>query len=173
MVAAGTRGSRLTAALTWGLILALAALPAVASRAQLQDLFFVFTMLILAELWNLLAGYAGLLSVGQQAFVGLGGYALFGSTLLAGLDPVLAVGLSGLLAGMVAIPTAFVVFRLRGAYFAIGTWVVAETFRLLLAQVKPLAAAPEPRFPLGSAGAWSGSIWSARCLGFAAPRLAT
>ena len=33
--------------------------------------------LALAQLWNLLAGYAGLVSVGQQAYVGLGGYALF------------------------------------------------------------------------------------------------
>ena len=43
-----------------------------------------------------------------------------------------------LVVGVVAIPTAFVVFRLRGPYFAIGTWVVAEVFRLVLAQYKPL-----------------------------------
>ena len=56
--------------------------PAFAGRAVLQDLFFVFTMLALAQYWNLLAGYAGLVSIGQQAFIGLGAYALFAATLI-------------------------------------------------------------------------------------------
>ena len=47
---------------------------------MLQELFYVFTMLALAQLWNLLAGSAGLISVGQQAFVGVGAYALFAFT---------------------------------------------------------------------------------------------
>ena len=51
--------------------------PAFASRSAIQDLFFILTMLVLAQCWNLLAGYAGLVSVGQQAFVGFGAYALF------------------------------------------------------------------------------------------------
>ena len=41
----------------------------------------------LASLWNLLAGYAGLVSVGQQAYVGLGGYLLFALAMLAGVPP--------------------------------------------------------------------------------------
>ena len=59
----------------------LAALPAFAGRGLIQDLIFVFYMLALAQCWNLLAGYAGLVSVGQQAFVGLGGYLLFALTI--------------------------------------------------------------------------------------------
>ena len=120
------------------MILALAALPAFAGRAVLQDLFFVFTMLALAQYWNLLAGYAGLVSIGQQAFIGLGAYTLFAATLIGGLDPMIAMLLGGLIAMILALPTALVVFRLRGAYFAIGTWVAAEVFRLMLAQVKTL-----------------------------------
>ena len=105
---------------------------------SLQDLFFVFTMLALAQYWNLLAGYAGLVSIGQQAFIGLGAYALFAATLMAGLDPLIAILIGGIVAAVLALPTALVVFRLRGAYFAIGTWVAAEVFRLILAQVKQL-----------------------------------
>jgi len=116
----------------------LAVLPLFASRGLTQSLFYVFTMLALAQYWNLLAGFAGLVSVGQQAYVGLGAYLLFACTAVAGLDPVLAILIAGLGSALVAIPTAFIVFRLRGAYFAIGTWVVAEVFRLLLAQVKTL-----------------------------------
>ena len=115
---------------------ALVLLPVVAGRGLIQDLIFVFYMLALAQCWNLLAGYAGLVSVGQQAFVGLGGYLLFALTLLGGIDPLLAVPLAGVVAALFAVPTAFVVFRLRGPYFAIGTWVVAEVYRLVLRPVQ-------------------------------------
>jgi branched-chain amino acid transport system permease protein len=104
--------------------------------------------LALAQAWNLLAGYSGLVSVGQQAYVGLGGYAFFASSILLSLPPLAALALSGLLAATVALPTAFIVFRLRGAYFAIGTWVVAEVFRLLLALVKPLGGGTGMSLPM-------------------------
>jgi len=133
-----TRASTTTLLLAIPLLLLLFALPAFAGRALLQELFYVFTMLALAQSWNLLAGCAGLMSVGQQAFVGIGAYALFALTVIGGLDAVPAIMLAGAVAGFVAVPAALIVFRLRGAYFAIGTWVVAEVCRLVLAQVKQL-----------------------------------
>jgi hypothetical protein len=66
------------------LIVVLVALPAFASRSLIQDMFFILTMLVLAQFWNLLAGYGGLVSIGQQAFVGIGAYAMFGVVILAG-----------------------------------------------------------------------------------------
>jgi branched-chain amino acid transport system permease protein len=133
-----TRTSRIGLPVALIVVVALVLLPAVASRSVLQDLFFVFTMLALAQCWNLLAGYAGLVSVGQQAFVGLGAYSLFAGTLVYGLNPLAAILLGGVVAAVLALPTALIVFRLRGAYFAIGTWVAAEVFRLILAQIKTL-----------------------------------
>ncbi|KRQ95227.1 ABC transporter permease [Bradyrhizobium jicamae] len=129
---------RATAVAVLIILLALMLLPTFAGRNLIQDLIFLFYMLALAQCWNLLAGYAGLISVGQQAFVGLGGYLLFALTLIAGLNPLLAILLAGLVSALIALPTALIVFRLRGAYFAIGTWVVAEVYRLVFAQVKPL-----------------------------------
>src|SRR5580700_10972130 len=146
-VARETRASTITLILAVPTIVILFALPAFASRVLLQELFYVFTMLSLAQLWNLLAGCAGLISVGQQAFVGVGAYALFAFTVIAGLDAVLSIVLSGALAGLVAIPAALIVFRLRGAYFAIGTWVVAEVCRLVLAQVKQLGGGTGTSLP--------------------------
>jgi branched-chain amino acid transport system permease protein len=146
-VARETRASAFTLTLAVPAIIFLFALPAFANRVLLQELFYVFTMLSLAQLWNLLAGSAGLISVGQQAFVGVGAYALFAFTVIAGLDAVLSIVLSGALAGLVAIPVALIVFRLRGAYFAIGTWVVAEVCRLLLAQVKQLGGGTGTSLP--------------------------
>jgi branched-chain amino acid transport system permease protein len=96
--------------------------------------------LALAQLWNLLAGYAGLVSVGQQAYVGLGGYALYYLTGVWNMNVYLALLLAGPFAGLVAIPVSFAVFRLRGAYFAVGTWVVSEVFALFASLVLVLGA---------------------------------
>jgi branched-chain amino acid transport system permease protein len=142
-----TRASTATLIVAVPVVLLLIALPAFASRVLLQELFYLFTMLTLAQLWNLLAGSAGLISVGQQAFVGVGAYALFAFTVVAGLDAVPAIILAGAIAGLVAIPAALIVFRLRGAYFAIGTWVVAEVCRLVLAQVKQLGGGTGTSLP--------------------------
>ena len=137
------------------LVAVLAAAPAFVSRSVLQDLFFVLTMLALAQYWNLLAGYAGLVSVGQQAFVGLGGYALFAAAILWGLDPLVGVGLAGVVSLALAVPTALVIFRLRGAYFAIGSWVAAEVFRLVLAQWKSVGGGTGTSLPRSAtSGIW-------------------
>jgi branched-chain amino acid transport system permease protein len=133
-----TRTSLTATVTALALVAFFAALPAFAGRDLIEELIFVFYMLALAECWNLLAGYTGLVSVGQQAFVGLGGYLLFALTIMAGLDPLLAIVLAGVISAAFALPTALIVFRLRGAYFAIGTWVVAEVYRLVFAQFKRL-----------------------------------
>jgi branched-chain amino acid transport system permease protein len=130
--------SRLSAAILCVALLVAVALPAFASRDLIQNLIFLFYLMALAQCWNLLAGYAGLISVGQQAFVGLGGYLLFALTLPGGINPLLAIPIVGVISALLALPTALVVFRLRGAYFAIGTWVVAEVYRLVFAQFKML-----------------------------------
>jgi branched-chain amino acid transport system permease protein len=134
----GTRLSRVAAVAGIMLVVALAALPAIASRNLIQDLIFVLTMLTLAQLWNVLAGWGGLVSVGQQAFVGLGAYALFAGIVMAGLDPVAAIPLAGLFAALIAAMLGPLLFRLEGPYFAIGSWVAAEALRLICAQFKSL-----------------------------------
>jgi branched-chain amino acid transport system permease protein len=117
---------------------ALAAAPWWAERANLRLLAEIYAYVALASLWNLLAGYAGLVSVGQQAYVGLGAYVLFALAMLAGVHPLAAIPLAGVAAAIIAVPVAALIFRLRGHYFAIGTWVVAEVFRLLAAQTSAL-----------------------------------
>lgn len=104
--------------------------------------------LSLASMWNLLAGYAGLVSVGQQAYVGLGGYFLFAWAILFGLPPLLAIPFAGVAGAIVALPVSLLVFRLKGAYFAIGTWVVAEVFLLLAAQISVLGGGSGISLPI-------------------------
>ncbi len=128
-------------------VAAFAAAPLWAGRDDLQLLSEIFAYVALASLWNLLAGYAGLVSVGQQAYVGLGAYLLFGFAILGGISPLWAIPLAGVISGIVAVPVAGLVFRLRGHYFAIGTWIVAEVFRLTASQMSVLGGGSGTSFP--------------------------
>lgn len=133
-----TRASEVAKIVFLAVAVVLITVPFWAGRADMRFVAEVAYFIALAQMWNLLAGYAGLVSVGQQAFVGLGGYLLFALAVKLGVPPLPGILLAGLITALIAVPTAFVVFRLRGAYFAIGTWVVAEVFRLGFAQVSEL-----------------------------------
>lgn len=93
---------------------------------------------VMAQMWNLLGGYGGLVSIGQQAYIGIGGYALIVLANMAGINPFAAVLLCGVAAAVAAMPISRIVFRLHGPAFAIGTWVVAEILRLLVANTTVL-----------------------------------
>lgn len=118
----------------------LASAPMWAGRADLRLIGEVMSYLALAVLWNLLAGYAGLVSVGQQAFVGLGGYTLFICVIWLGISPLAAIPLAMVVAGLAGALFAPLLFRLEGAYFAVGTWVAAETVALVFAAIPSLGA---------------------------------
>jgi branched-chain amino acid transport system permease protein len=90
-----------------------------------------FIVLTLASMWNLLAGYAGLVSVGQQAFVGLGAYFVL-ILALHSIDPFVATPLAAIGCAVAALPLWWLVSRLRSGYFAIATWVLAATIMLII-----------------------------------------
>lgn len=160
-VAKSTRASTI-ALWVMGVVLVLLALaPSFVGRSTLQDLFFLLTIISLAQCWNLLAGYAGLVSIGQQAYVGLGAYAGYALAILAGLNPMIAILIAGMVGAVMSVPTAFVVFRLQGAYFAIGTWVAAEVYRLLFAQWKALGGGTGTSLPSQVARSVYGLDWVA------------
>lgn len=129
-------------------LVVLAAAPWWAGRAELRLMGEIYLYLSLACLWNLMAGYAGLVSVGQQAYVGFGGYVLFALTIFGGLHPITAILIAGVLAAVLSVPIATLIFRLKGAYFAIGTWVIAEVFRLSFAQVQSLGGGSGTSLPV-------------------------
>src|ERR1700684_2716948 len=113
------RSSRFGLGLWAVLVIGLAALPFSGDRQTMRLLTEIYSYVALASLWNLLAGYAGLVSIGQQVFVGVGGYTLYVGALSGGLPPLLCVPLGGLLCGALAVPIVLLLFRLRGAYFTI------------------------------------------------------
>jgi len=94
-------------------------------------------VLTLASMWNLLAGYAGLVSVGQQAFFGLGAYfVLIPAT--HGITPWFGLVIAAIGAAVCAVPLWWLVARLRLGYFAIATWVLASVVMLVIEQISSI-----------------------------------
>jgi len=133
------RGSRATAVVALLLGLAAASLPWWApeehASSWMREFVEIACYFIFAMMWNLLAGYGGMVSIGQQAFFGFGGYLMLMLGNFAGINPFVAVPLGALAAALIAVPISYVAFRLQGGYFAIGTWVIAEVVRLSFANM--------------------------------------
>src|SRR5207237_5962490 len=91
-----TRASRIGGGVFALLLAALATFPLWADRGWMRDFDEFACYFLFALMWNLLAGYGGMVSIGQQAFFGIGGYALLAMGKLLHLDHVLAVSLPGL-----------------------------------------------------------------------------
>jgi branched-chain amino acid transport system permease protein len=136
-----SRNTRLSVAAVWlGVASAIAVLsvPMWGTPALMRWAVEVMCYLVLAQMWNLMGGYGGLMSVGLQAFVGIGAYSVFVFAQHLGLHPFLAIPLGGLMAAIAALLTSVLVFRMRGGYFAIGTWVLAEVFRIGFSNISAL-----------------------------------
>jgi branched-chain amino acid transport system permease protein len=133
-----TRASRVAVLVLLVIALAVASAPWWAGRDALHDFVQLASYLVFAMMWNLLAGYGGMVSIGQQAFFGVGGYGMLILANYCGVSPFVAVPIAAVIATVVAIPVSLVAFRLEGGYFAIGTWVIAEVFRLTVANVSVL-----------------------------------
>ena len=126
-----TKESRLAAVAAAALMIVLAAGPALFSANAVDKLTTLFIYVTLAVAWNALVGFCGLVSIGQQAFFGLGAYAAirladFGVNVYVGLF------LGAAIVGVLSLPLSYGMLRLRGGEFAIGMWVVSELAHLVV-----------------------------------------
>ncbi len=112
-------------------LLVLAIGPFIFSAGITDRLTTLFVYIILAAMWNALAGYGGLVSIGQQVFIGLGGYALVRLS-DAGVPLYLALILGVALIGVISLPLGELMLRLRGGEFAVGMWVLAELAHFII-----------------------------------------
>ncbi len=150
--------------LAWGLLavvmLALILLPAFAGRYTVFILYILFLYIGLAQSWNLVAGYTGLISLGHAAFFGIGAYTTgmlitylgvpFGPAAIAG-------GLvAALFSAVISVPT----FRFRGIYFAIGTLILAEALRIWMINWEVTGGAQGLHFPVGSGPSLNGFYYT-------------
>jgi len=100
---------------------------------ETYTLFVFYTLFLyisLAQSWNLLGGYSGLISLGHAAFFGLGAYATALTAKYLGFHFLSAALIGGMAAAIFSVAMAIPTFRLHGIYFAIGTIVIAEAVRL-------------------------------------------
>jgi branched-chain amino acid transport system permease protein len=122
------------------LLLAAVLAPRFADGGTLRIVAEVLLAICMAQMWNLMAGYTGLLSLGHQIFVGIGSYTLFEATQRFGLPPYWLLPLSGLAGAAAAALLAPALFRLRDAYFSIGLWVFAEIAYLVVSKTSALGS---------------------------------
>ncbi len=111
-------------------VIVLVAVPYFAGGPAEQPLITLLTLVAMASLWNLLAGFSGLTSFGQHAYLGLGAYALY---LVAahGVNPFAGILLAAIAAAAISLPVSVLVLRLSGGYFAVATLVVAAVFQIV------------------------------------------
>lgn len=142
------RWARLVAIEAVALVLLLSA-PRFLERGTLNDIWNVAFAVILASAWNLLGGFAGQVSIGYSAFIGIGAYT---TALLAlkGVNPYATLPLAALLAAAFSFIVGLPTFRLRGPYFTIATIGVSEAVRVLAASVSFTGGSSGLRMPAGS-----------------------
>jgi branched-chain amino acid transport system permease protein len=124
-------------------VLALAALPAVLSSYLITIFILIFFYAYLGQAWNLVGGYAGQLSAGHAAYVGIGGYT---STVLAlhwGITPWVGMLAGAILAALLGGVIGYLGFRfgLRGFYFVLLTVAFAEICRIAVSNIEGLGGA--------------------------------
>jgi branched-chain amino acid transport system permease protein len=123
--------------------------PSFLERGTLNDVWSVALAVVLASSWNLLGGFAGQVSIGYSAFLGIGAYT---TVLLAlrGVSPVLTLPLGALFAAGFSVIIGYPTFRLRGPYFTIATIGVGEAVRVVVSSVSFAGGASGLRMPAGS-----------------------
>lgn len=108
------------------LVLILGIVPLMGDQYLLFFCMLFCLYLALAQMWNLLAGYSGLISLGQQSFVGMGGYVVAVMSNYYGVYIWWSVLLGGVFSALLALFMSLFIFRMKGVYFAIGTWIFSE-----------------------------------------------
>lgn len=123
--------------------------PSWLERGTLNDVWNVALAVVLASAWNLLGGFAGQVSLGYSAFVGIGAYT---TVLLSirGVSPALTLPVGAALAALFSVAIGVPTFRLRGPYFTIATIGVGEAVRVVASGVSFTGGASGLRMPAGS-----------------------
>lgn len=106
-------------------------LTGVASNNAMRYMIQIFLYITMGEMWNLLSGFTGMTSLGQQLYVGLAGYSVAVATTKLQLSLGVGLLLSVAVSVLIALLMSLILFRMEGMYFSIATWVVAEAFEKL------------------------------------------
>lgn len=143
------RRTRLSLAGVAGALVLLLAAPRFLERGSVNDLWNVAFAIVLASAWNILGGFAGQVSIGYSAFLGIGAYTAVLLT-LRGWSPWATLLPAAVLGAAFSIAIGLPAFRLRGPYFTIATIGVSEAVRVLASGVSFTGGSSGLRMPAGS-----------------------
>ena len=124
-------------------LVVLLALPLFLGSYAVTLFIFIFFYAFLGQAWNIVGGYAGQLSAGHAAFVGVGAYTSVMLAMHAGLTPWIGMFVGGALAGCLGVLIGYLGFRfgLRGFYFVLLTVAFAEVCRIVALNTDALGGA--------------------------------
>ncbi len=126
-----SKNLRNTALVGLALILAIAAPLVLKARFQQHVLVLIVLYAVMAQAWNIMAGYAGMVSIGQAAFFGIGAYVSTVLFVQYKVNPWLGFIAAGLATALFATIIGLPFSRLRGRYFAIGTIALAQMIKVV------------------------------------------
>jgi branched-chain amino acid transport system permease protein len=137
------------------IVILLVTVPLWAGDSILNVMSLIMLYMAIGQMWNLLGGYSGLVSLGQQIFIGIGGYSMAVITYKYEMSLYLGIALGGLLSVIFALVISFPIFKMKGVYFTIGTWIVAETLLLFFTNSAYVNYAAGLYITVGRTRSWS------------------
>lgn len=111
-------------------------IPQAGSTYLLNIITLMCLYMAMSQMWNLLGGYAGMLSLGMQAFIGIGGYSLTILSVNYGVNIYLAIIIGAVICALFGLAVSPAIFKMSGVYFAIGTWIIAEALNIFFSNWK-------------------------------------
>ncbi|MCD8156024.1 MAG: branched-chain amino acid ABC transporter permease [Clostridiales bacterium] len=111
-------------------------LPLAGTSYLLNILTLMCLYLAMSQMWNLMGGYAGMLSLGMQAFIGIGGYTLTILSVNYGVNIYLSIIIGAVICMLFGLAVSPAIFKMSGVYFAIGTWIIAEALNIFFSNWK-------------------------------------
>lgn len=139
------------------LVVVLAPLALVLPPAQQAVAVRVLIFALMAIGWNVMSGFGGMFSFGHAAYFGIGAYTSVWLLVKHNVSPWLGMLAGAALAAAFGTLTGFLAlrYRLRGAYFALATFAVAEMLRLLATGSDLVNRAVGYNVPLLRGNSWS------------------
>ena len=119
------------------LVAAAVIVPWVTSQYYISVLFFLFLAIVLAETYDITAGYMGYINLGHGAFYGIGAY-FYAMTIAWGGDNFIGLLLAAAAPALFAAAISYPLFRLRDAYFAIATFGVLKLMEVLVSNLRDI-----------------------------------
>ena len=127
-----TANSRIRLLVIATIVIILFTLPMWGSKYAIMMVTLMGVYITLGNMWNLLAGYSGLVSLGLQMYIGVGAFTVAAFSNYAGMPLVPALLMGGIVSTVIAIGLSYLLLRMRGMYFAIATWMFAQAMVLLI-----------------------------------------